>query len=71
MAPRTSTGKPLLANDPHLAFGVPVLWYLVRIEVPDLNVTGVTLPGASLTILGHNGRIAWSFTNGYGDNEDN
>ncbi len=67
---RTSTGKPLLANDPHLAFGVPILWYLVRIETPDLSVTGVTLPGAPLTILGHNNRIAWGITNGYGDNED-
>ena len=67
---RTSTGKPLLANDPHLAFGAPILWYLVRIEAPDLSVAGVTLPGAPLTVLGHNNRIAWGFTNGYGDNED-
>ena len=49
---RTSTGKPLLANDPHLAFGAPILWYLVRIEAPDLSVAGVTLPGAPLTVLG-------------------
>ena len=67
---RTSTGKPLLANDPHLAFGAPILWYLVRIEAPDLSITGATLPGAPLTVLGHNNRIAWGFTNGYGDNED-
>ena len=67
---RTSTGKPLLANDPHLSFGAPVLWYLVRIETPDLSITGATLPGAPVTILGHNKHIAWGFTNGYGDNED-
>ncbi len=67
---RTSSGKPLLANDPHLAFGAPVLWYLVRIETPGLSITGVTFPGAPLTVLGHNDQIAWAFTNGYGDNED-
>ena len=67
---QSSTGKPILANDPHLSFGAPVLWYLARIEAPDLSVTGMTLPGAPLVVLGHNGRIAWGFTNGYGDNED-
>lgn len=67
---RTHSGKPLLANDPHLAFGAPVLWYLAHIEAPGLSVTGVTHPGSPLTVLGHNKRTAWGFTNGYGDNED-
>jgi penicillin amidase len=67
---RTSSGKPILANDPHLSFGAPILWYFARIEAPGLSVTGVTLPGAPLTVLGHNDHIAWGFTNGYGDAED-
>ena len=66
----TETGKPILANDPHLRFGAPVLWYLARIEAPGLTVTGVTAPGVPLTVLGHNGRIAWGFTNAGGDVAD-
>ena len=66
----TETGKPILANDPHLRFGAPVLWYLARIEAPGLTLTGVTVPGVPFTILGHNGAIAWGFTNTGGDVED-
>ena len=66
----TETGKPILANDPHLRFGAPVLWYLARIEAPGLTVTGVTVPGVPFTLLGHNGSIAWGFTNAGGDVED-
>ena len=67
---RTSTGKPILANDPHLRFGAPILWYLVRIEAAGLRLTGVTVPGVPFLILGHNGTIAWGMTNGGGDVED-
>jgi len=67
---RTATGKPILANDPHLAFELPVLYYLARIESPELTVTGATFPGAPFMIFGHNGRIAWGITNGFGDAED-
>ncbi len=42
---RTASGKPILANDPHLTLDVPVLWYLASITAPDLDVTGVTVPG--------------------------
>jgi len=66
----TETGKPILANDPHLRFGAPILWYLARIEAPGLSVTGVTAPGVPLTVLGHNGRIAWGMTNAGGDVAD-
>ena len=66
----TETGKPILANDPHLLFGAPVLWYLARIEAPGLTVTGATVPGVPFTILGHNGRIAWGMTNAGGDAQD-
>ena len=66
----TGTGKPILANDPHLRFGAPILWYLARIEAPGLTLTGVTAPGVPFTILGHNGSIAWGITNAGGDVED-
>lgn len=67
---RTASGKPILANDPHLRFGAPVLWYLAHVEAPDLRVTGATVPGIPFTLLGHNGEIAWGMTNGGGDVED-
>jgi penicillin amidase len=56
------TGKPLLANDPHLDFSAPLIWYLARLEAPDLDITGAMIPGAPVVVLGHNDRIAWGFT---------
>ncbi|MSO76447.1 MAG: penicillin acylase family protein [Alphaproteobacteria bacterium] len=67
---RTRSGKPLLANDPHLALGVPNVWYLARIELPDWQLAGATHPGVPFIILGHNGRIAWGFTTTGGDTSD-
>jgi penicillin G amidase len=64
---RTASGKPILANDPHLGLEAPVLWYLVRIETPELNLTGVTVPGVPFVILGHNDKAAWGFTTTGGD----
>ena len=66
----TETGKPILANDPHLGFRAPGLWYLARIETPTLSVTGATVPGVPMTILGHNGSIAWGFTTTGSDTQD-
>ena len=68
---RNSTNRgPILANDPHLGFAAPILWYLARIKAPDLDVTGATVPGVPFTILGHNGRIAWGMTNTQSDIQD-
>jgi penicillin amidase len=67
---RTDTGKPILVNDPHLALNAPVLWYLARIETPDLSLTGATVPGVPFHLLGHNNRIAWGFTTTGGDVQD-
>ena len=64
------TGKPILANDPHLGFTLPGLWYLARIETPSLRGAGATVPGVPLIILGHNDRIAWGMTTTGGDVED-
>jgi penicillin amidase len=60
---RTGTGKPMLANDPHLDWSLPSTWYMVHLKAPDLNVTGVSLPGVPCVIIGHNERIAWGVTN--------
>lgn len=59
----TASGKPILANDPHLEWGIPSTWYQVHLQAPSLDVTGVSLPGLPAVIIGHNQRIAWGVTN--------
>ncbi len=66
----TASGKPLLANDPHLALSAPGQWYLVRIETPERIWAGATAPGVPFLIAGHNGRIAWGFTTTHSDTQD-
>lgn len=60
---RTVSGKPLLANDPHLAPSAPSIWHMVHLSAPGVRVAGVTAPGLPGIIIGHNDRIAWGFTN--------
>ncbi|MGZ8847638.1 MAG: penicillin acylase family protein [Pyrinomonadaceae bacterium] len=60
---RTASGKPLLANDPHIPASAPSVWYLTELSAPGLHVAGVTFPGAPGIIIGHNDRIAWGVTN--------
>jgi len=67
---RTASGKPLLANDPHLGLTAPVVWYFAHLHAPGLNVIGATLPGVPLVVLGRNDRIAWGFTNTGPDVQD-
>ncbi len=59
----TASGKPILANDPHLDYTIPATWYQVHLQAPDLDVTGVSLPGIPCVIIGHNRNIAWGVTN--------
>jgi penicillin amidase len=66
----SSSGKPIVANDPHLALVAPSLWMLVHIETPSLKVVGVTVPGSPLVVIGRNERVAWGFTNVMGDFAD-
>jgi penicillin G amidase len=66
----TATGAPLLAGDPHLAFGFPGIWYLARIDIPDHVLAGATAPGVPFLVLGHNGKIAWTFTTTGADVQD-
>ena len=60
---RTASGKPLLANDPHIPASAPGIWYQTELIAPGLHVAGVTFPGAPGIVLGHNERIAWGATN--------
>ncbi|MDR3533652.1 MAG: penicillin acylase family protein [Rhodopila sp.] len=66
----TATGAPLLAGDPHLSFGFPGIWYLARIDTPGRTLAGATAPGVPFLVLGHNGKIAWTFTTTGADVQD-
>ena len=66
----TATGKPLLANDPHLGAQMPSLWYLAHMSAGDFDVIGATLPGAPAVAIGRNRFIAWGETNVIADVED-
>lgn len=59
---RTRSGKPVLANDPHLGFSAPNLWYLVRVDAPGMTLAGATVPGVPFLLIGHNGHVGWGFT---------
>ncbi len=59
---RTKSGRPLLANDPHLQIEFPSVWYEMHLVASGLDVIGVTIPGVPFIALGHNARIAWGMT---------
>jgi penicillin amidase len=67
---RTASGKPLLANDPHLGFTAPPVWYLAHLHAPGLQAIGGTLPGVPGILAGRNSRIAWGLTNTGADVQD-
>lgn len=70
---RTRSGAGLVANDMHLGLGVPNTWYRMRMKVgggAPRDLAGVTLPGAPIMVVGSNRRVAWGFTNSYGDWSD-
>ena len=66
---RTTTGRPLLANDPHLAPSVPGIWYQMGLHCQvvgsacPFDVAGFTFSGFPGVVIGHNARVAWGFTN--------
>jgi penicillin G amidase len=66
----TTTGKPLLANDPHLTLNTPALWYFAKLRAPGIEVTGATLPGMPSVVLGRTKGVAWGFTNTGPDSQD-
>jgi penicillin amidase len=66
----SATGRPMLANDPHLGSKVPSTWYLAHVSGGDFDVIGATLPGAPAIAIGRNRFIAWGETNVAADVED-
>lgn len=60
---KTASGYPLLANDPHLDLSLPAIWYQVQLVSNDMNVYGVSIPGAPGVIIGFNKDVAWGVTN--------
>ena len=73
---RTQSGKPLVANDPHLSLATPAIWYIARLKAPAsngfpaLDVVGATLPGLPSVVLGRTSGVAWGFTNTGPDVQD-
>jgi penicillin amidase len=67
---RTAGGRPLLANDPHLAAQMPSVWYEMHLVGGPYDVAGATLPGSPGVVIGHNDRIAWGVTNAGPDVQD-
>lgn len=67
---RTLSGRPILANDMHLGLTAPAIWYENHLSGAGLEVTGVTFPGIPGVISGHNGHVAWGYTNGFPDVQD-
>ncbi|MBU3623419.1 penicillin acylase family protein [Polynucleobacter sp. AP-Latsch-80-C2] len=66
----SSSGKPLLANDPHLGLSAPAIWYFAHLDAPGINVIGASLPGIPGIVLGRTDKFAWSFTNTGPDVQD-
>ena len=66
----TASGKPLLAGDPHLPVRNPSIWYEVALDAGDLHLIGFSIPGVPGVVIGHNDRVAWSFTYAYADTQD-
>lgn len=73
---RSASGRPLLANDPHLGLSAPAIWYFARLQAPDvdgiqgMDVIGATLPGTPFVVLGRTKGLAWAFTNTGPDVQD-
>lgn len=71
----TASGRPILADDPHLRFSAPMIWFLMHIETTDdplynINVTGATVPTLPGVVIGRNDKIAWGVTNSGIDVQD-
>jgi penicillin amidase len=66
----TVTGRPMLANDPHLGTHVPSIWHLAHVSAGDIDMIGATLPGAPAVALGRNRTLAWGATNVAADVQD-
>ncbi|MFI5237517.1 MAG: penicillin acylase family protein, partial [Ignavibacteriales bacterium] len=66
----SASGKPIIANDPHLAYRAPGIWYAAVINSPNWNAAGVTLPGVPGIVIGKNNNISWTLTSIMTDETD-
>jgi penicillin amidase len=66
----SATGYPMLAGDPHLGLHIPGKWYEVHLNLNGFNLSGATLPGAPVVVLGQNDVLGWSLTNVMLDDTD-
>ncbi len=64
---RTASGRPQVANDPHLSPTLPCFWYLAHVRCPEWEVAGASVPGAPAVAVGHNEDVAWGVTNSGAD----
>lgn len=67
---RSAAGGSLLANDPHLDFTAPSIWYLARLHLSSGDVIGATIPGMPLVLLGRSEKLGWGLTSSYLDDQD-
>ena len=67
---RTASGRPLIANDPHLPLSLPGFWYQIVLRAPDYEAAGMTLPGFPFVVIGRGPRLAWALTNVMLDDHD-
>ena len=67
---KTKSGKPILANDPHLGLSLPSIWFEIQINTPAYNSYGVSFPGLPGVVIGFNDSIAFGFTNAGRDVKD-
>ncbi len=67
---RSAAGGTLLANDPHLGFTAPSIWYLARLELPSGGVIGGTIPGIPAILIGRSDALGWGLTTAYVDDTD-
>ena len=59
---RSASGGALLAGDPHLHLTLPAIWFQLTMDSPGYHVSGVSIPGTPVVLIGHNQHIAWSLT---------
>lgn len=67
---KTASQTPILCNDPHLRLNLPSIWYEIQLHTPEVNVYGVSMPGAPAVVIGFNEKIAWGVTNSERDVKD-
>ena len=67
---RSASAGTLLANDPHLGFSAPTIWYLARLQLESGGVIGATIPGMPVVLAGRSQAFGWALTSSYLDDQD-